>query len=223
MTEAPRFAVVAGATGLVGGELLALLIAAPEYSRVIALARRPLTQSHEKLQQRAADFARLEAVLGDLARAAVPVDVFCCLGTTISAAGSQAQFRRVDHNYVVALGRWCHAAGARRMIVISALGADTRSRAFYNRVKGEMERDLSALGLKSLVILRPSLLVGERAETRVGERFALLATRPLRRLIPARWRPVSARDVAAAMLQAARADNPALVIESAQMQGASGA
>ncbi len=221
MPKAQRIAIVAGGTGLVGSELLTLLVAAPEYSRVIALARRPLTQSHEKLQQREADFQKLDAVLADLVRASTPIDVFCCLGTTIRVAGSQAQFRRVDHDFVIALGRWCRDAGARRLLVISALGAEAQSHTFYSRVKGEMERDLVAMGLKSLVILRPSLLEGERREMRVGERLALLATRPLRRLIPARVRPVRARDVAAALLQAARAEKPPSVIESAQLQGAS--
>ena len=106
------------------------------------------------------------------------------------------------------------------MVVISALGADAGSRVFYNRVKGETERDLAALGLASLVIVRPSLLAGERAEFRVGERLALMATRPLRALLPARVRPIAAADVAQAMVNAALSESAPAVVDSAAMQGA---
>jgi uncharacterized protein YbjT (DUF2867 family) len=106
------------------------------------------------------------------------------------------------------------------MIVISAVGADPASGVFYNRVKGETERDLAALRLRSLVIARPSLLSGQRDEFRLGERLALIATQPFRRLIPAGMRPIDAADVARAMLDAALADAPSAVIDSAAMQGA---
>lgn len=177
-------AVAAGATGLVGSELLPLLCEASEYGRVIALARRPVALVHPKLAVRAADFERLADVLRDVHGARRPLDVFCSLGTTIAAAGSQAAFRRVDFDYVLALARWAKAAHARRFVVVSALGANAASAAFYNRVKGETEQALRALGLASLVILRPSLLDGERVERRAGERLALLVARPIRTLIP---------------------------------------
>jgi uncharacterized protein YbjT (DUF2867 family) len=108
------------------------------------------------------------------------------------------------------------------MVVISALGADAASRVFYNRVKGEAERDLAALALPSLVIVRPSLLSGERSEFRFGERAALALTAPWRGFIPARVRPIAAADVAQAMIDAALADRPPAVLESAAMQGAAG-
>jgi uncharacterized protein YbjT (DUF2867 family) len=107
------------------------------------------------------------------------------------------------------------------MITISAMGADPASRVFYNRVKGETERDLAALRLRSLVVVRPSLLSGHRDEFRLGERLALTAARPFRALIPAGVRPIAAADVARAMLDAALADAPPAVIDSAAMQGAS--
>ena len=121
---------------------------------------------------------------------------------------------------MLALGRWARGVRAHRMIVISAAGADAASRVFYNRVKGETERDLAALRLRSLVIVRPSLLSGQRDEFRLGERLALIATRPFRALIPAGVRPIAAADVARAMLDAALADAPPAVIDSAAMQGA---
>ena len=217
---ARRAAVVAGASGLVGRELVARLLREPGYRRVVALSRRPLSLADAKLEVVDAAYDRLAAVLHGVTPADRLLDVFCCLGTTIRAAGSAAAFRCVDHDYVLALGRWSRTAGAHRMVVISALGADAGSRVFYNRVKGETERDLAALGLASLVIVRPSLLAGERAEFRVGERLALMATRPLRALLPARVRPIAAADVAQAMVNAALSESAPAVVDSAAMQGA---
>lgn len=214
-----RTAVVAGPTGLVGSRVLDILLREPRYRRVVAMSRRPLAPD-PKLEVVEADFDGLDRVLRGVTPADRPVDVFCCLGTTIGRAGSKEAFRRVDHDYALALGRWARSAGAHRMVVISALGADAASRVFYNRVKGETERDLAALGLASLVIVRPSLLAGPRDEFRPGERLALIATRPLRALIPATVRPIAATDVARAMVDAALADAPPAVIDSATMQGA---
>ena len=221
MTGKPqsRTAVVAGPTGLVGTQLVDRLQRDTRFRRVVALSRRTL-RPDGKLEVVAADYERLDQALRDVTAADQPIDVFCCLGTTIGSAGSQQAFRRVDHDYVLALGRWAHGARAHRMIAISALGADAASRVFYNRVKGETERELAALGLASLVIVRPSLLSGHRSEFRLGERLALMATRPFRALIPAGVRPIAAGDVARAMLDAALADDPPRVIESAAMQGA---
>ena len=224
MSSAPaspdRSAVVAGATGLVGRELVVRLLREPRYQRIVALSRKPIAIVDRRLEVVAAAFDGLPHVLQGVGSAGGSIDVFCCLGTTIRVAGSKEAFRQVDHDYVLALGRWAQRAGARRMVVVSALGADPNSRVFYNRVKGETERDLAALGLSSLVIARPSLLAGERAEFRPGERLALLATRPLRALIPARIRPIAAEDVAQALVDAALADVPPSIIESGAMQGA---
>ena len=215
-----RTAVVAGATGLVGGELIRRLLREPRYTRVLALSRRALSLREARLEVVEAAFDRLAEVLRGARAEDGVLDVFCCLGTTIRKAGSEAAFCRVDHDYPLALGRWARDARAHRMVVVSALGADAGSRVFYNRVKGETERDLAALGLASLVIVRPSLLSGNREEFRVGERLALMATRPLRMLLPVGVRPIAAADVAQSMLNAALAEAPAAVIESAAMQGA---
>jgi uncharacterized protein YbjT (DUF2867 family) len=215
-----RTAVVAGPTGLVGSELVGRLLREPAFRTVVAVSRRPLNLLHQKLDVVEADYAGLETALGRNARGSGTLDVFCCLGTTIRSAGSRAAFRRVDHDFVLALGRWACAEHAHRFVVVSALGADPSSRVFYNRVKGEMERDLAALGLASLVIVRPSLLTGSRAEFRLGEKLALGISAPVRRLIPRSVRPVAAADVAQAMLDAALAQRPAAVIDSAAMQGA---
>lgn len=213
-----RHAVLAGATGLVGGALLARLLQDPATGRVYALARRPLP-AHPKLTACPADFddltRALAAVPGDVAP-----DVYCALGTTRRAAGSQAAFRRVDHDHVLALGQWAVRAGAGRLLVVSAVGADAHAAGFYSRVKGQTEAALRALPLRSLVIARPSLLDGARDPWRTGERLALALARLLRPLIPAALRPIGADDVAAALWQAAQQAEPPAVLTSAAMQGA---
>jgi uncharacterized protein YbjT (DUF2867 family) len=216
MTTAPRTAVIAGATGLVGTELLHRLAGAAEYARVLALARAPLALSAPKIVPRPVQFDRLDDVLGD---AGAGCDVFCCLGSTLRAAGSREAFRAVDHGMVLALAQWARRAGARRFLLVSALGADPASGVFYNRTKGEAERDVRAEGPASVVVVRPSLLDGKRGESRPGERLALALSRPFARWIPRAYRPVAASAVAAAMLAAAREPAPPAIIESSAMAG----
>lgn len=189
-----RGALLAGATGLVGHALLARLVDDPDYTRVVALARRPLDLRHPRLVVTVVPFDRLDAV-------ALPSidDVFCCLGTTIKAAGSQAAFRKVDHDYPLKIAELGLAAGASQLLLVSAMGADPNSRVFYSRVKGELEDAAAKLGFRTVIALRPSLLAGERAEFRAGERTALALLAPLRFLVPAAYRPVDATAVAAAM------------------------
>lgn len=227
--EARRLAVVAGASGLVGSQLLRLLLRGEEYSRVVALVRRPLGLVDPRLHERAARFDALENELIELTAASdahrlsgesVPIDVFCCLGTTLKTAGSRPAFARVDRDYVLALGRWAVRANARRMVVVSATGADSGSRLFYNRIKGEMEAGLRALALRSLVLLRPGLLDGARGQFRPAEALALAVLRPLGPLLPQRLRPVRVEDVAACMLSAAMVRLPPQVIESVDIHGA---
>jgi uncharacterized protein YbjT (DUF2867 family) len=181
---------------------------------VRAFARRPLALTHPKLAVDLVDFERL----GDVAFRRVD-DVYCCLGTTIAAAGSRAAFRRVDLDYPLGIARAALAAGARRFLFVSAMGADARSAVFYNRVKGELEQAVAALGYRSAIAFRPSLLSGEREQYRLGERAALAVLQPLRSLLPRKYRPVSAAAVAQAMLRHA-AESPAgfTVIESDAMQ-----
>lgn len=190
-----RTALVAGASGLVGGFLLDGLLEAPHYRQVISLGRRALPKEHPKLVQLTVDFARLEEESLPSAE-----EAFCCLGTTIKKAGGQQAFRAVDHDAVLAFASAAKKAGVQRFLVVTALGADARSRVFYNRVKGEAEQALQSLGFESLVILRPSLLLGERAESRPGERAAIVASRVLGPLLrPFGSRPIEARTVARAM------------------------
>lgn len=193
-------ALIAGASGLVGSCLLRQLLAAPEYDRVIALVRRPLELAHPKLTQVTADFALLEKVTADLRCD----DAFCCLGTTIKQAGSQAAFRAVDHAAVLAFAWTARRSGATRFFVVSALGANAGSRVFYNRVKGETEEALEVLGFRTLAIFRPSLLLGPRRETRFGERVGevvMWLAEPLLLGSLRQYRAIQAEVVARAMVR----------------------
>ncbi len=211
-----------GASGLVGRALLERLLAEPGYGEVHALLRRPIAgwPQHAKLHTRQVDFTALPKL--------PPVDdAFIALGTTIKQAGSQAAFRAVDFDAVLASAQSAQAAGARRLMLVSAMGADPGSRVFYNRVKGEAEQAVQDLGFESLVIAQPSLLRGDRAAlgqpSRFGEATALHVLRPLLGLLPRGVRPIEAADVAAALVQAARRGAPGVQhLSSAAMQGAAG-
>ncbi len=193
-------ALVAGASGLVGGHVLRLLLADPRWDRVISLGRREVTAEHPRLEQRVVSFAEI----GELP----PVDdVFCALGTTIKKAGSQEAFRSVDHDAVVQLARAGLAAGASSFLHVSSMGASPGSRIFYNRVKGETERDVAALGIATTVAFRPSILDGDRADSRPAEQVGLVVMRALGPVL-GRLRPTRAADVAAAMVAEAARREP---------------
>ena len=221
MVDHARVAMVAGATGLVGREILAALLADKSYSKVHSVGRRKIDLQHPKLVQHVVDFASLK----DLPPAD---DVLIALGTTIKVAGSQAAFRAVDFAAVVALARAARAQGATQLGVVSAMGASAKSPIFYNQVKGEMEAAVSALGYASVSIAQPSMLAGDRAALdqplRSGEGLALTVTRWLKPLIPANYRSVQAADVAAGLLRAVRAGEPGVHrVLSGALQGAAAA
>lgn len=201
-----RTALVAGATGLVGGHLVHQLLASDAYAHVTALTRRPLEGiSSPKLNGVIADFDTLDGSL----TGSVAEDAYCALGTTIKKAGSQAAFRRVDHDYIIAFARAAKQAGARRFLLVSSMGADPSSSIFYSRVKGETERDVEALGFETLHIFRPGLILGERAERRTLESLGMGLAPFLNPLMlgPARaYRSIPAGVIARAMRAAALSD-----------------
>lgn len=204
-------ALVAGATGLVGQEILAALLADKRYLAVHCVGRRPPAQQHPKLQFHRVDFA----FPADLAALPKVDECYIALGTTIKAAGSQEAFRAVDLQAVEALALAARRAGASRLGVVSAMGADTQSRVFYNRVKGEMEVSVARMGYPSLVIARPSLIDGDRAALdqpgRAGEGIGLRLARLLRPVIPSDYRAIKARDIAHALIQAVQSSTPGVV------------
>ena len=217
--QPPRTALLAGATGLVGSALLPLLCESATYGEVHVLVRRSVAglAAHDKARVHTVDFTRLPQDLPAVD------DVYIALGTTIKVAGSREAFRQVDFDFVVDTARAARARGATRLAVVSALGADARSRIFYNRVKGDMQAAIATLGFASVTIAQPSLLVGDRAAlgqpVRTGEVWGERLLAPIRWLVPAGIRPIRARDVAAAMLTATVEGKPGVnVLSSAAMQ-----
>ncbi|WP_354581329.1 NAD-dependent epimerase/dehydratase family protein [Hymenobacter sp. UYP22] len=201
----PKTALIAGASGLVGSQLLPLLLASERYERVIAVGRRPLPVVHPKLEQRLLDFDNLEQHRLQL----IADDVFCCLGTTMRQAGSREAFYQVDYLYVVKLAALTAANFAAQLLLVSAMGADARSRIYYNRVKGEMEEAVAQAPFRAIHIFRPSLLLGRRAQPRLGERLGAAVLRVLRPVLRGplqKYRAITAGAVARAMLRAAEAE-----------------
>ena len=213
----PRSVAIAGATGLVGRCILQGLLDDPAVTRVHALVRRPMAQSHPKLQVQVVDFKAVPAL--------PPVDeVYLALGTTIKIAGSQAAFRAVDFDANFAVARAAIAAGARRAGLVSAMGADAKSTIFYNRVKGELEDALAQEGLETLAIARPSMLLGDRAALgqplRNLEQLTLRANGLLQVVLPRNLRPIAARDVAQALLKNVPSAQGRVFMLSGEMQPA---
>ena len=218
LTVQTRSALLFGASGLIGGHLLRLLVDDEAYDQVTVPVRKPLSFRHPKLLELVVDFDHLDkqrdAIRGH--------DVFSCLGTTIRVAKSQAAFRNVDFTYVVQAASIAAMNGARQFLLVSSLGADKNSSAFYLRVKGEVEEEVSRLPFNAVQIFRPSLLTGDRKESRVNETIAnalmnlvsFVMVRGLRR-----YRAIEAKTVAQAMLSAAKQQKSGVTIyESEQIQ-----
>ncbi len=165
-----RTALVFGATGLVGGHCVRMLLASEEYSSVITLGRRKLNLAHSKLSQITGNLDNIESLLKDSVVAGKTVsEVFCCLGTTIKKAKSKSAFKHIDYDYPMAVAKVMLEYGAKHFCVISAVGASPTSHFFYNKIKGELERDLTELNYPFLTIMRPSVLSGDREEFRLAE------------------------------------------------------
>ncbi|MFY0543789.1 oxidoreductase [Brevibacillus sp. H7] len=213
-----RTAVLYGATGLIGKQLVRYLLESPEYSRVTAVVRRPLHLRHPNLQEVVADFDQLEKysdlMAGD--------DIFCCLGTTMRKAKTKEAFRRVDFDYPLQIARIAKRNGAQKFLLVSAIGANKHSPFFYNRVKGELEEKLAEIGFPQLLIFRPSLLLGDRKEFRLGEKSAILLSSVLSLFLIGplqKYRAIDAEQVAYAMYRSAVKEwsQAIIVLESDQM------
>lgn len=189
---------VVGASGLVGSHVLKRALADGQVSKVVAPSRRALT-GHPKLIAPMVDFAQLPSD-ADWWKADA---VICALGTTMKQAGSKDAFRRVDHDYPLAVAELARQHGTPTYVLNSAVGADAASRFFYNRVKGELERDLAACGFTSLTHVRPGLIRGPRQTFRLGERVAECVLSVLGPLLPEKWRTNPADNIAQALLEAA--------------------
>ncbi|WP_418316188.1 NAD(P)H-binding protein [Piscinibacter sakaiensis] len=214
---AGRTVILAGATGLVGREILQRLLADPTVIAVHSLGRRKPALQHAKLTSHVVDFGALPAM--------PPSDeVYLALGTTIKVAGSQKAFRAIDYDANLAVAKSALAAGATRLGLVSAMGADSNSKVFYSRVKGELEDVLSKMPFEGAVIARPSMLVGNREALgqpiRRGEMLAAALGKAAGFLIPANYKPIAASAVATALLSTVPSANGRTVLLSGAMRGA---
>lgn len=205
-------AVIFGASGLVGGALLDILLSSGDYGEVVAIGRRPLDLHHPKLKQEIIDMDQLDACSFQADH------IFCTLGTTMKKAGSKEVFRKVDLAYPLAAARWGLANGAQLFAVVTSLGSDINSLFFYSKVKGELETSLKKLNYASLGIFRPSMLLGNRQETRLAENISQKVMQGLNFLIPQNYKAIPAEKVAQAMYDLAKAEKPGITeVNSGQM------
>lgn len=204
-----KAAVIIGATGLVGTELVKALAYSQHYDKIFVIARRGLTFDDKKIETLVINFAQIE-------KQTFPggADYFCALGTTIKQAGSQLEFRKVDHDYVLSFAKLAKNSVANSLHIVSALGASASSNNFYSRVKGETEKDVLALGLKKVRIYQPSLLIGTRNKlgqpSRLGEEIVTAVYNSAKFLFKGflkKYEPITAEKVALAMAKNAIADS----------------
>lgn len=187
-----------GVTGLVGSHLLALALRDQRVDSVIALTRSPVA-GHAKLRIIQTDFEQIDSVDLD-----GQIDaVICTLGTTLKSAGSRQAFYRVDHDYPLYIAKLARKQLAHAYVLTSAVGANTHSRFFYNRVKGELERDLQVIGFESLTFVRPTVIQGDRRDVRSAERLMVMALKLLHPFLPSRWQLNPAERIASALLESA--------------------
>jgi len=210
-----KTALIAGATGLIGNQLLQLLLDDTYYDRVKIITRKLIDIQHSKLENIVLDFDRLSEHYAVLKSD----DVFCCLGTTIRIAKTKEAFRKVDYEYPLELARIAKNQGAEQYLLVSALGANKNSSVFYNKVKGEIEEAISQIGFRSLHIFRPSLLLGNRTEERAGEGAATAFFKLFGFLIPTKYKAIDSGKIAKAMLALAKENSAGFYFhESKELQ-----
>lgn len=213
--------VITGASGVVGARALAHLLARDDVGRVVALGRRPLALSHDKLDSRVVDLQSAAAMAGEIPDGVAVA--LCCLGTTMKQAGSEEAFRAVDKDAVVAFGEAARCRGAARFVLVSSVGADARSRSFYMKTKGEAEEALGRLGFAELIVVRPSFLddQGARSDHRLGERLGLPVARAFFAIVgkTSRYAPITADAVGKALSRLAFDETKARVraVEGAEL------
>jgi uncharacterized protein YbjT (DUF2867 family) len=213
-----KTAIIFGSTGLVGSALLQILIQSDEYDTIKAFVRKPISTSHKKLHQILIDFDQPESydtqVTGD--------DIYLCLGTTMKKAGSKDAFYKIDYTYTLQAATAAAKNNVKKLCLISSLGADAGSAVYYPKVKGEVERDISMLGFEAIHIVRPSLLLGNRKENRIGERVGILLSSMLSFLFVGplkKYKAIQDVTVATAMYRLMQSDTKGTIIhESIDLQ-----
>jgi uncharacterized protein YbjT (DUF2867 family) len=200
MPSTSKKALVLGASGLVGSHLLHQLLESKQYDQVVSLARRSLDIRHPKLIQETLNFDQPDPakIVGD--------DLFCALGTTLRKAGSKEAQYRIDCTYPFEIGRIARQNGVRRYLLVSSVGADANASGFYLRTKGELEKKIESLGFECFVSARPSVLLGDRTEFRLGEKIGIWLSLALAPIIPKKYRGIQAAKVASALIRAANSE-----------------
>ena len=191
-------AIIAGASGLIGSKLLTILLQKPDYDEVLILVRKELPLSHKKLVQLVIDFEKLE----HYKKAITGHALFCCLGTTKKKTPDLSIYRKIDHDYPLQLAQLANQNNIGHYHLVSSLGADSKSSAYYTRIKGETEDDIRQVGIKSLYIYRPSILTGDRNEYRPAEKIAVFIMKLINPLLMGglkKYRSIPAQTVAMAM------------------------
>ncbi len=201
-----KTALLLGASGLVGSHLLEQLLESPHYGEVVAFVRRPLELQHPKLRQEVLDFDSPDTskIKGD--------DLYCALGTTLAKAGSKEAQYRIDCTYPYEIGKIARQNGTRQYLLVSSVGADAKSSNFYLKTKGELEEKIRELDFEHFVSARPSFLLGERKEFRLGERIGIVLAKAFAFLIPRRYRGIEAEKVARALIAKANDDGTGVKI-----------
>jgi len=195
-------ATLIGATGLIGSHLLQLLLDDPYFSTIKILIRRPLDWQHPKLEKKLVDFNDNDSLLVAMDNSDV---VFCTVGTTQKKVkGDKEAYRKVDYDIPVKVARFCKMTGCETFILVSSVGANSKAKNFYLNLKGEMEDAVQSVGLRSVYIMRPSMLVGDRKEYRLGEKIGTPIMKAISFLLPSKYKPIQAKKVAEAMLVAAK-------------------
>ncbi|MEK3889324.1 oxidoreductase [Bacillus sp. FSL K6-3431] len=210
-----KTALIVGVTGLVGNELLRILLKSEKYKEVIALGRRTINVSHPKLTEILVDFEKL----GDYASSFIADDIFCCLGTTIKKAKTKEAMYQVDVEYPLMIAKLAHTSGAKQFLVISALNANPQSSLFYSKMKGELEQKLAEISYEAISILRPSLLLGERDEFRLGERLAGVMLKMIPFLFKGplkKYKAIYGKDVALAMYAIAQLNKRGVAVYTSE-------
>jgi uncharacterized protein YbjT (DUF2867 family) len=209
-----KTALIAGASGLIGRELIQKLINSDQYHLIYSITRKKSGFVHDKIREIVVNFEKIDQLRID-----EPIDdVFYTLGTTMKQAGNRENFKKVDYGYVLELAKLGKQSGASKYLVVSAMGANPKSPVFYNQVKGLVEEELKKLGFKHLVILRPSLLLGERPVVRFAERLSGFFMKTLNIFIPDNYKAIYAYKVAEFMLKMALKSTGAItIIKSGEM------
>lgn len=196
-------AVVLGASGLVGSHVVQKLLADDSFTTVRVLIRKPLLLQHPKLEQQIVDFSNYENYKIKLGKGDC---IFCCIGTTkANVKGDETEYRKIDFDIPVNAARFSSEAGFQQYLLVSAMGANSKAHIFYSRLKGEVEEVIGTFHFKGFHIFRPSFLLGNRKEKRMGELIAKTISKIFSFLIPSNYKPIEATDVAAAMVKAAKA------------------